>query len=1395
MDSEIRVFENNYIIDNKFLEKEKDGKLEIKMPKEIPKEISELKSKASSIRKINKSQNIEPKYLNYSKSNCFSRLFFYWPKQIFKIANKGQLKHEDVCNVSREQSIKYEINKIKKKFLKYNSGRFKKYSLVLTIFMTNFKLLFLLFILDIFSVGLDYVRMFFYRKIISIFSEGIFFPVRKDINFFALLKNIEKFPFNIIEVTFFYILIRITRTLIHNHIEFNNDLLASKITNQMIALLIEKIIKSNSYYKTGSIMGEGEMLNLAEVDAERIGSFFFTGPRILTAPIRLIISMILLFKLFGNYFFYALIAMACIVIIIVILQIIYMKNLRKLLFFKDKRMKIVTYVFHTLRCIKLNSLEDEFIKRIKEKRDNELKYIKNSINIDLMSLVINSNINLIFFILTLYFFAYSNKEIEISNLFVAFQLINSMTFPLLLIPFFFNRLFSNLMSVKRLQNFLKIEDCEPREYENIEEFSKDILVKFDNISFGINKNQLIKNKKNKTKVFRNYLNTSISSENPMPIELSEIKDTLRNKPKPKLQIIDQNENILLNNIFLSVKKSEFIAIIGSMGSGKTSLINAILNNYKIYMKDSKPIINGEISYCPQQPWIITDTIKNNILFYNKYDEIKYKKIISLCQLEKDLENFNEKDETMINSSSAGLSGGQKARICLARCLYKDSDLYLFDDPFSSIDNNVSQAIFQNSFCNYLKKKAKVLVTNDLTNLVNVDKVIYMEKGTIQFTGTFEEYKKFYSTDNLTLDFIKKRKRKDEEIDNNFTEKKGNMELLNIDNNLLEENGNTEKNPYINKYFHSNKGNSVPCKTYLDYIKVQGGFIVFIILIALIIFSRIIESYRRTFVPSLTKNYKELEEKKDKDTNKKFSTTLKKNLSWYLKISLTGFLINFISEFIINFTSLRTMRVIHEKMIYKLMKAPINLFHDIVPIGQIINHLTKDIEIVQGIVHHVNFVFKLIFSLLSSLVLCYIYNKDTLWFCPLIILVSFFLRKYYLKTGRYLARLSRISYSPIMTILNESIKGVDIIRTSHAENHIKEKMYTKLDERYGINLYDEGSFRWYNLRRSLSSQIFFGAMLFYMVINSKKFSAKSIAIILQATEDFINLLVNASMHLSQLEISMIGLERCKSLMEIETEKNPEKDITDELNLKNWPSHGKINFINFSASYRPDTPIILSNINIEIKPGEKIGIVGRTGSGKSSILMSLSRVIEAKSGKILIDDEDIKNINLEYLRDKLSIVAQDSFLIESTVRDNIDPLHKYTDEEILEVMNDFGLFPKNGNEKLDLKIKEHGKNLSLGEKQLISFVRAVIKKNKIIILDEATSSLDYETEKIIQNNLKKYFKDSTVIMIAHHLQMVKECEKILVIDDGKIIESGNYLDLLKDKNSKFYSLYIREEEDEE
>lgn len=1330
-------------------------------------------------------------HLNYTKSNCFSKLFFFWSRFALKKSNKGNLTHDDVCHVSQEQSINYEIDKIKKTFLKYNSSKkYKKYSLVMTIVLTNYKLLLFLFILDLFNVGIDYARMFFYRKIIFIFSKQDFFPKSTDTNFLSKIKNIKEYPFNIVEAVMFYILIRMTRTLIFNHIEFNNSKLTAKITNQMIALLTEKILISNSFYSNTSIKGEGELLNLAEVDAERIGAFFFSGPRIITAPIKVFISMYLLFKLFGFYFFYVLIILVIIIIIIVLLQVFYIKNFRKLLLLKDKRMKIVSYVFQTLKCLKLNSLDDEFIKRIKNKREDELKYIRKTLNIDLFTYIINSNINLILVIFTLCFFAYSNKELEISDLFTSFQLIHSMTFPLILIPFFFNRLFSNLISVKRLQTFLQTDEFELNKFKNIKEFNKDILVKFDNVTFGLQKNSQEKNFKNsnmkKNKYLNLPLNTSASPSNPS-IELQEISQVKKNTK-------DKNSNkkdiILLNDIFFSLKKGEFVGVIGATGSGKSCLINAILNNYHIYSQDSTPVINGEISYSPQIPWITTDTIKNNILFYNNYDPKKYQKIISLCQLDNDFENLVEKDETLINSSSTNVSGGQKARISLARCLYKEADIYLFDDPFSSIDNKVSEAIFKNSFCEYLKDKGRVLVTNDISKLSSVDKVVYFEKGSIIFTGTFEEYCQKYSSENLVPDEIIK-----EENGKITTDSHDKSENI-INNGLTDRNDDkedNEKNPYINKFFHSNKGNSVACRTYLDFIKFQGGIIISIILIVLIIATRAIESYRRTFIPSLTKNYKEMQTKKKKESSQdsaELTSNLQKNLPTYIKISLIGFVINFISEFIINYASIKSIRLIHEKMVYKLAKAPINLFHDIVPIGQIINHLTKDIEMVEGIVRQVNFFFKLIFSLISSVVLCYMYNKSTLYFCPIMLILSLLLTKYYINTGRCLRRLLRISFSPIMTILNESIKGVDIIRSSHAEIFTIDKMYKKLDEKYGISLYAEGCQRWYNLRRGYSSQLFFCGILFYMVYYHKNYSAESIAIILQTTEDFINQLINSSMYLSQLEISMIGLERCTTLMKIDSEKNPEKDITSDLQLKNWPNRGKIKIVDFSASYRPETPIILKNINIEIEPGEKVGIVGRTGSGKSSLVLSLARVIEPQTGSIFIDGENIQNINLEYLRDKLSIVAQDPFLIESNVKDNIDPLHLYEDDKILEILNDFCLFEKYGNEKLNINISENGKNLSLGQKQLISFARAVIKKNKFIILDEATSSLDVETEKIIQKNMEKYFGDSTVIIIAHHLQMVKNCKKIYVIDNGEITESGSYSDLLNDKNSKFYSLYLKE-----
>ena len=266
--------------------------------------------------------------------------------------------------------------------------------------------------------------------------------------------------------------------------------------------------------------------------------------------------------------------------------------------------------------------------------------------------------------------------------------------------------------------------------------------------------------------------------------------------------------------------------------------------------------------------------------------------------------------------------------------------------------------------------------------------------------------------------------------------------------------------------------------------------------------------------------------------------------------------------------------------------------------------------------------------------------------------------------------------------------------------------------------------------------------------------------------------------------MIGFERCQAVQKIKTENIIpilNNNSNNDLIKKNWPKNGIISFKNYNTSYRPDTPIILKNINYIFGEGEKIGIVGRTGSGISSLVLAMARIIEPKSGSISIDNINIQKINLDFLRENLSIVPQDPFLFEGTLRDNIDPVNKNSDEKILEILNDFCLFHElNNKEKLEYEIKENGLNLSPGQKQLICFARAAIKNNKIVILDEATSSLDYETEKTNKLNIDKYFKNCTLIMITHHLSMLKDFKNIIVIDKGEIIETGTYSQLLQNEN---------------
>ena len=1381
--------------------------------------IKEQNNNISSSNKINKSKK-EDKLLdqdnednqltnhksqeNYKNANFFSQLLFNWAKYAIKISNSRGLEISDICAVQENQSTKYNSTPLKSFWTNY-SKKIKKYPLIFAIFAVFYKMILILIAFDFFNMLLDYLHIYIFRQLILCFSSENFFPKRTSFFISSFKDYISNFKLNVYEAIFGFLILRFFDSFLNHQIDFHNSLLEDKIKNSIIGLIFDKILVGNNLVHNSK--EEGEKINLIEIDAEKVCSLYSSLPQVIVSPFRIAISLYLLFKQFGKKFSYVLLILLLVLIFILFLQILYIRNYKKLISLKDGRLKIVTYVFQVLKNIKLNGWDEEFIHRIKIKRDEELDYTKRNYNIQIIKMLLNSNLFLILMLFSLNFYMDKNEDIEISTLSTSIHLVHSMTFPIMSIPSFLNMLFSNLLSFDRLQNFLFTEEHTGDKFTNMEELNQNnTLVKFDNATFGIKGNQLnkrnilnknkIKDKKKKSSEKRNEeieLQEILINEKEEKINNEENNEQQNEKIKDSINLNIKEKNrdlILIKDITFQVKKGEFIAILGPTGVGKTSFLNAIMKNYHLFSSNSPLIINGELSYCSQQPWIMSDTIKNNIIFFKEYNEEKYNRIISLCQLDYDLELLSYGNDTEINSTSSNISGGQKARISLARCLYKDADLYLIDDPFANIDNKVGNKIFKEAFCEYLKNKARILITNDFENLSYVDTIIYMENGKIIFYGNYKEFSQKFGIKNLAENEDEKNQYNEEEKNvRKFIRKhSSSKEVKNIENENNDLNKKSKENK--NKYNFDNnplrllekdkKGKKINWEIYHEYIKLQGGYIILIFLLTIIIASKIINSYRRTFMRTLSKTVTQIE--RDKKNNKK-ETNLQKNYSKYLKISFLSIFLNFLVEFIVTRITINSLRKIHENMVYKLVRAPINLFHDIVPIGQILNRLTKDIGPVQGIIRRVNSFIRTVISLITSIGLCYLYNKTTLITSPSVVIICLLITKYYIRAARNLTRLKKVSFAPILTIFSETIRGVDTIRTDHAENNIKDKFYKKIDDHFGVGIFNEGCRRWHRLRTRFCTNLFFGCSLVYMVIYKENFSAKDIAMIIHATEHYIEQLIRGTNFFFNLELTMIGFERCQVIQKIKTENinSKDKDTNVSLIKNNWPKKGKIKFENYNTGYRPDTPIILKNINYEFNSGEKFGIVGRTGSGKSSLVLALARIIEPKSGNITIDDINTEKINLDFLRKHLSIVPQDPFLFEGSLRDNIDPLNKYSDETIIKVLNDFCLFTElNNKEKLEYEIKEYGKNISPGQKQLICFARAAIKNNKIIILDEATSSLDYETEKTIKNNMEKYFTNCTLIMITHHISMLKDFKNIILIDKGEIIQTGSYSELLISKN---------------
>jgi len=509
------------------------------------------------------------------------------------------------------------------------------------------------------------------------------------------------------------------------------------------------------------------------------------------------------------------------------------------------------------------------------------------------------------------------------------------------------------------------------------------------------------------------------------------------------------------------------------------------------------------------------------------------------------------------------------------------------------------------------------------------------------------------------------------------------------------------------------------------------------------------------------------------------------------LNLSSVFFIFLRIYLLTVGIIRLGRYLHKDMIIKLVRAPINLFHETIPRGQIFNRLSKDLDSLNFSIFSVGDTLVCFLSCIGSFVLCAIYDFFSILYMPIILVCGYFITRFYLIGSRPLTRLEAISRSPILNTISETIPGYASIKAFEREGNYCTKYYSKINDCFNINICIRGINMWLQEMFKFLSIFYLIYLVTRTCFDSENATAQSVGITFTYSVVLQENLGWSFSIAANLENIMISLERCLQYTRIKSEKPSQiKSKDDELIKKNWPQEGRIRFENYSVRYRPTTEIVLKNLNFEIDGNEKIGVVGRTGSGKSTICLCLFRILEPLEGTIYIDDVDITQIGLDLLRKNLTIIPQDPCLMEGSLKYNIDPFNKAKNDEIISILKKIGFeYTETDDHILNRKIEQGGSNLSVGEKQLLCIARAILRKTKIIVMDEATANIDMKTEEKIQKALQYVLNYSTVITVAHRIKTIINYDKILVLNNGKIEEFDTPQNLLKNENSLFYQLYSK------
>ena len=1292
-------------------------------------------------------------------TNFYYSLSFNWLYNVIKERTENNpIKLSSLGEISPKLQSKNFYNEIMKKWYgNYNLKEKEKingYPLFMTLLSTNYKRIIISLILFFIKFTTEFFFVLSLKEIMTRFNTS---------------KKRHKtilYSFDLLQIIIFMLINKLISLISSRQILFYVENLGKFTTVQLNCLIFDKLLKIKSYNK-GSFT-EGQIINLIQIDSEKFGLFIATSPEVIVLPFKLIYSVYILFSFFHESFVIGFIFLIIMIYLFFVFGSKEKKYQRQMMKAADSRMNLTTQIFNIIKTIKLYVWENVFLQKIQEKRYIELNYMKNKLRMQLWSNFNYWIADVILYSISIVFYNLIHNQMDTTKIITGIYIINDLVIPMFNLPQFIRFYFETIISLVRIETFLSNKENDNKQIKYLPEQSE-LAIIIENLDFGVK----IKNEEEKNNI-KEEEDSKINLENKKINKTNIREDNSIFDSKINVNKEDEKTITLLKGINFKIKKGEHIGIIGEVGSGKTCLLNSIINNLEILNKkdtEGNIKLSGKVSFVSQNSWILNDTIEQNILFFKPMEKEKYNKVISICQLEQDLLIFPQGDQTEIGEKGVNLSGGQKARMAIARAVYNDSDIYIFDDPLSALDAYVGMNLFNEVFNDYLKDKTVIISTHALQYISFFDRIFYMKQGQINFIGKPEdiENQQFY------LDFKvaqENKKNEDKEKGGDETYKK-------------EKNANNKIEYQIIKKGESNKldGDKISFELFKSFLFYSGGIMFLFQLAITNIIWQISQIYREYFLAKWS-SQKEIT---------KFENN--KKIFYFVIMTIPGIIAVYFRQVYMIKGFIKYNIKMHDTLIKKLINAPINLFHDIIPRGNILNRLSKELSNSNILSLALSGTLRVIFQLLGSIIVCALFN---IWSLPLIVLlivVELALTKFCYNAMQDIHKLVSNYRSPIIGVFDETLSGLPIIRAFNYEVHFTNKFYKKMNEYLKACIYQKGIMGWYGIHLDIISYILLSFILIYCYFSQEKYNPQSIGLLITYSIKLINYMYDSFKRFSFLTELLISLERCNSYTKVLQENYPKIEEDNSLQLyedpknrkiKSFISKGKINFIDYSVRYRPDTPLILKGITLQINPGEKIGVVGRTGSGKSTLLLGLFRILEANKGKIIIDGIDISKIGLEILRQSLTIIPQEPILLEGNIRDNIDPTRTFNDSEILNILKEVGLNDFMNDKNLDYKIEENGNNISVGEKQLLCIARALLKKTKIILMDEATANIDYKTEAALKKSIHEDMKESTVITIAHRIKTIINYDKILVLKEGEIEEFDSPQKLIE-KKGLFYQLY--------